>query len=218
MQVLIISATALEINAFREKIQQEPDRIPHQVDFLITGPGLLAASFAITKALTENKPALAIQAGLAGTYSAAFPPGTVAGIASEEVFDCGVVESGRFKTLFDLGLSGEQDSPFTNRVLLNPDTAHWSKTGLPFAKGITVNEITTAPATIQRAQATGLPVLESMEGAALHYAALQLQVPFLQLRAVSNEIGERDKSKWLIAPALQQLHHTLLNLLTTPAL
>jgi hypothetical protein len=35
-----------------------------------------------------------------------------------------------------------------------------------------------------------------MEGAALHYMGRDLFIPFIQLRAVSNYIGERDKNKW----------------------
>lgn len=218
MQVLIISATALEINALREKVQEEAQHIPHQVRFLITGPGLLAAAFSITKSLTEQQPDLAIQAGLAGTYSPLFPPGTVAAITSEEVFDCGVSEDGQFKNLFDLKLTAADEAPYRNRLLPNPEMARWQQAGLKTAKGITVNEITTNTATIHRVLETGLPVLESMEGAALHYAALQLQVPFLQLRAVSNEIGVRDKSKWSFGPALENLHNTILHLLKNPQL
>lgn len=216
MQVLIISATALEINALREKVQQED--IPHQVSFLITGPGLLAAAFSITKAFTEQQPDLALQAGLAGTYSPSFPPGSVAAIATEEVFDCGVTEGGQFKNLFDLNLAAADEAPFQGGLLRNPDISRWEAAGLQAVRGITVNEITTRAATIQRVQQTGMPALESMEGAALHYAALQFSVPFLQLRAVSNEIGERDKSKWSFGPALENLHKTILHLLTNQQL
>ena len=41
-----------------------------------------------------------------------------------------------------------------------------------------------------------LPVIESMEGAALHYVCLMEKIPFLQIRSISNYIGERDKKKW----------------------
>ena len=34
-----------------------------------------------------------------------------------------------------------------------------------------------------------------MEGAALHYACIMEHIPFIQLRAVSNFVGERDKNK-----------------------
>lgn len=56
-------------------------------------------------------------------------------------------------------------------------------------------------------------VIESMEGAALHYVALMESVPFLQIRAVSNYIGERDKSKWLLQKAIGNLNQQLERLL-----
>jgi futalosine hydrolase len=53
-----------------------------------------------------------------------------------------------------------------------------------------------------------------MEGAALHYTALMEGVPFLQLRAISNYIGERDKSMWKMAEAVSRLNEELQKLLT----
>ena len=52
-----------------------------------------------------------------------------------------------------------------------------------------------------------------MEGAALHYVCLQEKVPFIQLRAISNYVGERDKSKWKMQEAITNLHNELLKLL-----
>jgi len=56
-------------------------------------------------------------------------------------------------------------------------------------------------------------VIESMEGAAFHYVCLQEAVPFLQLRAVSNMIGERDKTKWLMKEAIDNLNKELIVLI-----
>ncbi|BAV04181.1 phosphorylase family protein [Filimonas lacunae] len=49
-----------------------------------------------------------------------------------------------------------------------------------------------------------------MEGAALHYACRQTNTPFIQIRAISNYIGERDKSKWRIKDAIGELNQVLL--------
>ena len=45
-----------------------------------------------------------------------------------------------------------------------------------------------------------------MEGAAFHYVCLQENIPFVQLRAISNFVGERDKSKWLMKEAIENLN------------
>jgi futalosine hydrolase len=44
-----------------------------------------------------------------------------------------------------------------------------------------------------------------MEGAAFFYAANLLDVPSIQLRAISNYIEPRDRSKWEIKLALENL-------------
>ena len=57
-------------------------------------------------------------------------------------------------------------------------------------------------------------VIESMEGAALHYVALMERVPFLQIRAVSNYAGERDKRKWNFGDSIGNLNRELVRIVT----
>jgi futalosine hydrolase len=52
--------------------------------------------------------------------------------------------------------------------------------------------------------------IESMEGAALHYVCLQEKIPFLQIRSVSNWVGERDRTKWKMKEALENLSTELI--------
>ena len=85
-------------------------------------------------------------------------------------------------------------------------------------RGISVNEITTDPARIEWVQQNLSPVVESMEGGALHYTCLQESIPFLQIRSVSNEIGIRDKTKWDVPTAIRCLNEKLIGLLTQLAL
>jgi futalosine hydrolase len=49
-----------------------------------------------------------------------------------------------------------------------------------------------------------------MEGACLHYVGRTANIPFLQIRAISNYVGERDKSKWQIKEAIAALNQALL--------
>ncbi len=80
-------------------------------------------------------------------------------------------------------------------------------------RAVTVNEITTSSKRVHELIEKYGPVLESMEGAAFHYVCLQEDIPFVQLRAVSNFIGERDKSKWLIKEAIENLNRELIILI-----
>jgi futalosine hydrolase len=56
-----------------------------------------------------------------------------------------------------------------------------------------------------------------MEGAAFFYVCLMEKVPFIELRAVSNEVGERDKSQWDIRVAFSVLETTCIQLLAKAA-
>jgi futalosine hydrolase len=44
---------------------------------------------------------------------------------------------------------------------------------------------------------------ESMEGAAAAHVCALLKAPFLELRAISNVVGDRDRSKWTVDRAVE---------------
>jgi futalosine hydrolase len=48
-----------------------------------------------------------------------------------------------------------------------------------------------------------------MEGAAFHYVCLMKQIPFIQIRSISNKVGERDKRKWKMKHAIERLKEEL---------
>ena len=80
-------------------------------------------------------------------------------------------------------------------------------------KGISVNEITTSKQKVDFYRKAFNPVVESMEGAALHYICLMEKVTFLQIRSISNYIGERNKTKWNMKESIVNLNNELLRLL-----
>jgi len=84
---------------------------------------------------------------------------------------------------------------------------------LPVVKGITVNKITDDKIQIKKMVEKFAPDIESMEGAAFHYVCLQQKINFLQLRSISNVVGERDKEKWEMKEAINNLNLELKNLL-----
>ena len=117
-------------------------------------------------------------------------------------------ENDQFRSIFDLKLQNEDQPPFNQGWLRNPHERLLEQSGLPLADAVTVNEISTSPRNIVHLQDMGAR-LESMEGAALHFACLQAGLPFLQIRSVSNRVGVRDKSQWQLGPAIQSLNHYL---------
>jgi futalosine hydrolase len=55
-------------------------------------------------------------------------------------------------------------------------------------------------------------LLNPWKGQLYIMVCLMENVPFLQLRAVSNYVGERDKKKWKIKESVQQLNNELIRL------
>ena len=179
---------------------------------LITGVGSLATSYALTRQIGSLRPAVVIQAGIAGCLTDK-KAGDVLVVSEEVLADLGVWEDKRFQSLFDLKLADPDGFPFTGGRLANPHASLLALTGLERVRGMTVNEITTDAQRIRWHQQNTSAVVESMEGGPLHYVCLQAGVPFLQLRAVSNPVGVRDKTKWNIPLAIARLNEQLIGLL-----
>ena len=206
MHLLLCAATEFEIRPTLDALAHNGAENP---DVLITGVGLMAATYRLTRQVLIHRPSLIIQAGIAGSFDDDLPPGTLVEVASDFVGDEGGTEEGRFRSLFDLGFAAADVPPFTAARLHNPNQPSL-RSAVRRVAGVTVNEITTDPGRIQHYRERGAQV-ESMEGAALHYVALQQNIDFIQLRAISNVVGERDKSKWTIGTAIAALNTELLN-------
>lgn len=204
------AATSFEIQPTIDYLNRNGGSV--SVSPLITGVGSLATSYALTRQIGSSRPAVVIQAGIAGCLTDK-KAGEVLVVSEEVLADLGVWEDERFKSLFDMKLADPNGFPFTNGRLVNPHTSLLAQTGLERVRAMTVNEITTDPQRIRWHQQNTSAVVESMEGGPLHYVCLQTGVPFLQLRAVSNLIGVRDKTKWNIPFAITRLNEQLIGLL-----
>ena len=156
-----------------------------------------------------KRPDLIIQAGIAGCFDTSIPLGTVVVVKKEIIADQAVIQGKEWKTLFDLELLPVNQHPYTNRWLINKSDI-LRKIKLKKVTAISINEISTSPQKINWYKELFEPVTESMEGAALHYVALMENIPFLQIRSISNEIGERDKTKWKFTEAINSLNKQLI--------
>lgn len=200
MNVLVVSATEFEIEPFVHE--------NNIADVLITGIGIPATIFHLTKKLSQKNYDLVIQAGIAGTFSPDLKKGTVLLVDKDAFGDLGIYEKGNFKTLFDSGFINENEFPFSNGWLVNRHE-YLTHSSLSLATGITVNKITDDGIQIKKLSDKFKPDIESMEGAALHYVCLQQKIKFLQLRSISNTVGERDKQKWEMKKAITNLNMEL---------
>lgn len=204
MSILIVAATELEITPFIE--------LDLPVDILITGVGAPATIYHLQKKLQEKKYKSVIQAGIAGTFTSSLALGETVIVERDCFADIGINEKGAFTYIFDTNLAGKNVFPYNEGWLVN-DKLVKEKVPLPLVNAVTINtisdSITQKNILLQRFGAQ----IETMEGAALHFVCLQEKVNFLQLRSISNEVGERDKSRWKIKEAIANLNKELVRLL-----
>ena len=215
MKVIITAATTgewmpsfLDISSL---YTHNSDRL--KVIFHQSGVGMLSCAVSLTRLIFEERPDLIIQAGIAGTYNSKIPLGKVFVINEENLGDIGVEEENKWKDIFDLKLEKSSYHPFEKRKLPNQWLKKFNLLKLPVANGITINEISTDLERIQQLIKKYNASLESMEGAVLHYVCREMNIPFLQIRSVSNYVGERDKTKWLLKESIENLNKTLLLLI-----
>ena len=212
MRVIITAATVAEwMPSFLEMnhlYTGESQRL--KVQFHQSGVGMLASAVSITRMVLEDKPDLIIQVGIAGCFDASVALGKVVVINEEALADMGVEEDGKWKDIFDLKLEKSSYHPFERRKLPNPWLSKFNLLKLPEVNAITINEISTNKERIQQLVKKYDPVIESMEGAALHYVCRESNIPFMQIRAISNYIGERNKANWKMKEAIENLNEVLL--------
>jgi futalosine hydrolase len=181
-----------------------------KLSFHQCGVGMLATAVSLSRLIAEEKPDLIIQAGIAGTFDPKTPLGKLVVIRDETLGDMGVEEDGRWKDIFDLRLEKSSYHPFEKRRLPNPWLPQFNLLKLPEVSAITVNEVTTRADRMEQLVKKYNPHTESMEGAALHYVCREANIPFIQVRAISNYVGERNKEHWKIKEAIDNLNEHLL--------
>jgi futalosine hydrolase len=213
MNHLLIAATTKEIEPFLAYLKQVPTNEKSNLpDVLITGIGLTATAYHLTRQLQLKKYDLVIQTGVAGCFNKKLSLGSVVVVKKDAIADQSVIELKQLKTLFDLQLVPADQFPYTKTWLVNPYADLLKRTKLKQVKGISVNEITTSKQKIRFYEENFNAVTESMEGAALHYTCLMENVPFLQVRSMSNYIGERNKKNWNMKESIVNLNTELIQL------
>jgi len=185
---------------------------PRRVRLVIGGVGMAAFSATLSRLLCGldggSKPGMVILAGIVGAYpaaatrrtlSASATPAANAGsglevgesvlVAAERVADLGALRGGRFEPLY----TKEYRCPYVKNF--------------PSFKAVSAN-------TVNCAAARGLAPaeVENMEGAAFFAICLEHGVPFLELRAISNLVGD-PPAVWDIPLATRNLASALERLL-----
>ncbi|MGZ8511716.1 MAG: hypothetical protein ACXWWA_15115, partial [Chitinophagaceae bacterium] len=94
MICLLTAATVAEISPFLAYYRDSKNSLPVAVDIIITGIGLTATTYSITKQIQVRRPGIIIQAGIGGCFDKSIPLGSVLAIKQEAIGDQLVLEKG----------------------------------------------------------------------------------------------------------------------------
>jgi futalosine hydrolase len=223
VRLLVVTATDPEVQPLLSALLYVSDRGgrvrtyasgPHQVDVLTTGVGMVATAVWCSRALTADRYDAALNVGVCGSFDPSLAPGDVVHVVADRIAELGAEDGDAFLTVQQLQLIGEDDFPFRGGRLVNDvPFSNPVLQGLPAVEGITVNTVHGHEATIARVVERFHPQVESMEGAAFMYACLVHDLPFAQVRAVSNLVERRDRGAWMMADAVRSLGEAALRIL-----
>ena len=188
----------------------------HDVDVLLTGVGMVATAAWCSHAIARDSYDVALNVGVCGSFDRSLQPGTVVHVIADRIAELGAEDGDAFLTVQELALVEDDEFPFTGGELVNPDPpANDRLASLPVVRGITVNTVHGNERTIEAVARRFTPQVESMEGAAFMFVCLVHQLPFAQIRAVSNIVERRDRGAWRIPDAVRALGGAVTGILET---
>ncbi|MFS0724745.1 futalosine hydrolase [Paenibacillus sp. 1P07SE] len=204
LHILIVTAVAAERDAVLRGLDSRTGSAVFDVRSIGVGPAAAAAGTAM--ALAERSYGLVISAGIAGGFTAHAELGELALADRIIAADLGAETPDGFESVDELGFGTsvvECDPAWVDRCRQALDRA-----GLTVRTGpvLTVSTVTgTADTAALLARRIPGAVAEAMEGYGAAVAAQARSLPVLELRAISNRIGPRDRLAWRIKEALDAL-------------
>jgi futalosine hydrolase len=209
MQILIVSATLLEVESLILHFKAENIKSNFysfkikavNFDILITGVGLTATSFFLSNTLIEKKYDFVLNMGICGSFKNKISIGSVVSVISQNYGDLGVEDGNQFVPFANIKLP-ESENVFNKFSFENPNS---TVAKLPLVKSISVNKVHGKEESIKQVIEIFNPDIESMEGLAVFFVCIQKEIPFLEIRAVSNYVERRNVTNWNIPLALKKL-------------
>jgi futalosine hydrolase len=239
-RLLLVTATGLEAHPLRadlsrlEKIDfplgelwrgslptpRANVRAPQPIHVAHLGIGKVNTASGLALAIEKLSPTAVIQLGIGGAYINSFASIGVVMAATHDVhIDSGVRTEEGWHGMAHVGFPLLTKN---NETYHNIFPTHQALTqlfvdtlGLPtgiFATSETITGTFGESTAIQKQFDVSV---ESMEGAAAAQVCLAMNVPFAEVRGVSNIVGERDKNNWNISKAVKRVNEVVLQTLTS---
>ena len=184
-----------------------------EIGDLVVADRLVAADLGAESGLDEQPPVEQPTRVSEMDRNLGFHPG---GVPSRPATVAGSVATGAFLTLDELGLGSSTLTPDPD--LVSRVATVLEITGQRVTTG-TVTTVSTVTGTERRAAmftARLDPVAEAMEGYAVGVAAAAFGVPIMEIRAISNPVGRRDRASWNVQAALASLRDAAAALVAHP--
>jgi futalosine hydrolase len=213
-QILLLVASKSELAGLLDvddQTLQEGVLTPFELNnclfyYLVTGIGSVATTFHLTNHLASKKFDLVINLGVAGSFDRSIFLAEVVHVVQDQFADIGAQDHDAFIDQFRLGLVDEHASPYVKGLIFpfhEPDFS--TLKSYKKVNAITVNTVHGNQDAIDKVSARLNPQIESMEGAAVFYVCSLLNVPSIQLRAISNYVEPRNRESWKVKEALSNL-------------
>jgi futalosine hydrolase len=163
------------------------------VETLVAGIGPVEAAARVARAIAQRRYSFVVDAGIAGAFRGGFAVGDAV-VVAEELIE---VDRENGEPIVAAAGSRIEDRTHADAALVEAIEA----LGFRRAHGITVPRVTSTEMTAHRLREKGVQV-ESMEGFAVLRAAELAGVPAVELRGISNYVGDRASAEWDIAAGL----------------
>jgi futalosine hydrolase len=207
MRILLVTATPFEAAWLHGQLGPGLSSLEgvqvggHHVRHIATGIGMVNTAWALGQAFALDKPDLAINLGIAGSYAGGPELVEVVEVVADAFPELGAESPEGWLDLAAMGFAHFEmgGQPIYNTVT-NPSP---STSGLRTCKGITVNTVSGISATIDARSAAWQPEVETMESAAFFQACLLAGVPFQAFRAISNRVEPRNRAAWRLKEAVE---------------
>ncbi|OFY65578.1 MAG: hypothetical protein A3H98_11685 [Bacteroidetes bacterium RIFCSPLOWO2_02_FULL_36_8] len=221
MKILIVSATQNELQPILSKYKfrkQNKNGLnvlnfsnrKNSFDLLITGIGIQNTLFNLTRLLSLQKYTQAINAGIAGSFLFVKEHGKLFQVTKDIFCDFCIELPTKIIPMYETHLPVPKNEIITIPVpgFKFPD----KKINFDHLEKLTAVTTITLGSVIERKHKIKMcfrPALESMEGAAFFYVCRKFKLPCIQIRSVSNYVGEQDRKKWALDLAIKNLNNEL---------
>ena len=206
MKLLIVTATESEIKLFKDSCSDLQQK--HTMSFLHTGVGMAVTAYALTKEITKHNYDLVINAGIAGSFFRGIKVGEVVMVQNELFAELGAEDDTAFIKFSEMNLPG----PYAFKNAKVVSGAYYSS--LKKVKAATVNKVNGNEENISAFIKLHATEIESMEGASVAMVCEAEQIPYVQIRIISNYVTKRNRDAWDIPNAIKNLNEGVRKLIS----